>query len=500
MENLPLDQQIFVKIEAYLKAKIGLKVESIGTDFVHRAINQRIRASHCPTLVHYFDHLRTSLSELQTLTEALSIPETCFFRNRTAFAFFRSHVSRHWLPPDSSRTLRILSLPCSTGEEPYSIVITLLELGLRAQNFQVDAIDINSQSLKLAQRAVYGRYSFRQCDPSDYSRYFQQTPEGYKLDSYIVNRVKFQQGNILDPLFLSQRSPYRIIFCRNLLIYFDPVARERTIRLLDRLLHDQGLLFVGHAESSQIKHKQFTPIKQPSVFAYQKIKTSSHSPGNAPSPPLPNPKSTNFQLTPVSPAKFSAPSNAPSNAPSTSQFPSKTSNPSKPLSPPSLTPSSKSPALSPPQSPPSAQPSGPFNQQSGINTKPSPTAPLQSKQSSSPNPNLQAKHTLDSIRSLANLGQLEQAQIQCQHYCQQNPMVPQGYLFLGEIHQAQGHLQGAIQALEKAVYLDAHYYEALVHLAQLKESQGDVARAATLRQRIQRITDSPSRQLKGKSN
>lgn len=463
--------KILNEIKNYLRIRIGLKPESVGDDFIHRAIEQRVRASRSPNLVTYFANLQASTTELQSLTELLSISETWFFRNKAAFQFFRTHVVAQQSKFSPYQPLKILSLPCSTGEEPYSLVITLLELGLSPKNFKIDAVDISHQSIQYAKHAIYSQYSFRQSNPSDYSRYFQSINEGYKLDSYIVNQVNFRQGNVLDPLFTVKKTPYHIIFCRNLLIYFDQKSRNQTLRILNNLLYEQGLLFVGHAESSQLKHRYLKLITQPSVFAYQKVRSTTQL------RELASENSSKLNLQPqrtrstqqdalasqhnIKKLKHSKPSQISINRQINSL----------PVHQP-VTSTSHSSCV-----PPSS------------NRKPQVVKEIQQDQKpSSSGQEFNPSSVLEIARQSANMGQLDHALHLCQDYCKQHPTSPSVYLLLGEIHQAQGQDKLAIKALEKAIYLDSNYYDALVQLVLLKESNGEFARAANLRQRIQRLT------------
>lgn len=461
-------------IKNYLRTKIGLKAESVGDDFIHRAIEQRVQASRSSSLVAYFTTLQTSNAEFQSLTESLAISETWFFRNKVAFNFFRDHVTSQRAKFSPRQPLRILSLPCSTGEEPYSLVITLLELGMSPKNFKIDAIDISNQSIQRAKDAIYSQYSFRQSNLLNYSRYFQVMPEGHKLDSYIVSQVNFTQGNVLDPLFSARKEPYHIIFCRNLLIYFDRKARNQTLRVLNKLLYGKGIIFFGHAESSQIKYRYFKLINQPSVFAYQKVK------------PVTQPQ--NIIHTPPSQPIFKSGI-------------TQTTEQSIHLSEIHMSSSTQT----SPQNQRKRQASLPFyldkkNAQDDSTKTPitlvtandpelahSVEIQLDKKQLNSDQEVVQLP-TLDVARQLANTGQLDQALCLCQDYCKQYPTYPDVYLLLGEIHQAQGQDQRAIKALEKAIYLNPSYYDALVQLVLLKESHGELARATNLRHRIQRLS------------
>jgi chemotaxis protein methyltransferase WspC len=167
--------------------------------------------------------------------------------------------------------LRVLSVPCATGEEPYSIAIALLEAGLTSAQFHIDAVDISRQCLLKAQRAIYDNYSFRGNHLSFQQRYFQSINSGYHLHENIKNNVNFINGNLATYDFLINKQAYDVVFCRNLLIYFDSATKEEAICVLERLLVDGGLLFVAHAEAALLMKNQFVSVRQSSAVAYQKL-------------------------------------------------------------------------------------------------------------------------------------------------------------------------------------------------------------------------------------
>ncbi len=252
-----------------LTERIGLEIATIGERKLAKAIATRQKACELPTLEDYRQRVQFSAVEFQELVEWLVIPETWFFRHREAFNLLRHHIKSEWLPHHRSKMLRVLSLPCSTGEEAYSLAITLLEAGLAPQQFQIDGMDISHQALQKARFATYSHNSFRERDLPAKKRFFHPVPEGGQICQFLRDRVNFSQRNLLAP-WLPLPAPYDIIFCRHLLIYLDSPARTQAIELLSRLLCDRGLLFVGAAETSAIVSPRLHHVPFPSAFAFQK--------------------------------------------------------------------------------------------------------------------------------------------------------------------------------------------------------------------------------------
>lgn len=258
------------RIEALLRESIGLDVASVGSASIDRALRDRMAASKLGDAESYAELLAASPTEMQELIEAVVVPETWFFRNPEAFRAFASLTTEEWLPSHPTGALRVLSFPCSTGEEPYSIAITLMESGLSHDRFAVDGFDISNRALEGAARGVYGRNSFRGAELAFRERYFRQQKGSFALVDEVRRSVNFEQRNVVEEGFARRRAEYDVIFCRNVLIYFDQLTQQRVLRNLEEALRPDGVLFVGPAESFQVAAAGFTPIPQPQAFAFRK--------------------------------------------------------------------------------------------------------------------------------------------------------------------------------------------------------------------------------------
>ncbi|MEA5577157.1 CheR family methyltransferase [Anabaena sp. UHCC 0451] len=267
---------IYSEGEALLRKKIGLDPNSIGSDAIARTIEQRMLECGITNINIYLEKIQESPQEFDALIENIIIPETWFFRERESFKYLQQYVISEWVPNHKNHVLRILSVPCSTGEEPYSIAIALLEAGLNPDDFHIDAVDISKKCLLTAQKAIYNQYSFRGNSLAFQERYFQRHETGFHLHEQIKSQVHFRHGNLAEPNFLLGMQNYDIVFCRNLLIYFDITTKERTIKILERLLNPACLLFIGHAEAGLLLNSRFVSIRHSLAFAYRKS-TISHT-------------------------------------------------------------------------------------------------------------------------------------------------------------------------------------------------------------------------------
>ncbi len=246
-----------------------MAITTIGDSTFERAINRRMKALGIAEVNAYAEKFSASTMELRQLIEEVVIPETWFFRDQAPFTLLGEHV----LQAEKFRqryVFRILSLPCATGEEPYSIAMTLLQAGLPPSCFYIDAVDVSERVLAVARRAVYRENSFRYGNLAFRQRFFHKTDKGFELDKTVREKVHFMKGNILHPAFMKGQGRYDVVFCRNVLIYFSEEAQQQAISALYHILMPGGLLFTGHAESSLFLGDRFVTAARANAFAFYK--------------------------------------------------------------------------------------------------------------------------------------------------------------------------------------------------------------------------------------
>ena len=258
------------RFSAYLKERIGLDVASVGEAIIDRAVRQRSQALQAQTTDQYWQHLQSSHDEQQALIEAVIVPETWFFRYPESFVTLARLAVARLAEIKQMRALRILSLPCSTGEEPYSIAMALLDAGLAPHQFKVLGLDVSPLSVERARRGVYGKNSFRGADIAFRDRHFTEQDDGYRIDDRVREQVRLQVGNLLDPALLAHEPTYDFVFCRNLLIYFDQPTQKQVFDVLKGLTHVDGVLFIGPAEGSLLGRHGMRSIGVPQSFAFSR--------------------------------------------------------------------------------------------------------------------------------------------------------------------------------------------------------------------------------------
>lgn len=251
-------------INQWLYQRIGLDVASIGVSAIDRVVRQRQQSLQLSNTQDYWHFLQQSANEQQALIESVVVPETWFFRYPESFVALTQLAIKQLAV--LNRPLRLLSAPCATGEEPYSIAMALFDAGLSAEQFSIDALDISPPLITRAQLGLYGKNSFRGEQLTYRQRHFQETTEGYQLDDKIRQQVQFRTANLLN---LTTEARYDFVFCRNVLIYFDLPTQEAVLNNLLKLNHKTGFLFVGPAEASLLSRHGLQAVAMPLSFAFQ---------------------------------------------------------------------------------------------------------------------------------------------------------------------------------------------------------------------------------------
>lgn len=257
----------FIRSLVYEHSRINLGPEK--RELVASRLGKRLRATNVPSLGDYCQLLRDpDTEELAHLIDAISTNHTFFFRERSHFDFLQKIAAPEMTAKLTvGDTFRIWSAACSTGEEPYSIAMTLAGEAQRCP-WQITATDISHRVLKDARLGVYREETVRRLPTDIVRRFFQRgfgPQEGkFRIKAALRDRVSFHQLNLLD------REPpladlFHVIFCRNVMIYFDRTTQEELIARLVRRLVPGGYLCVGHAESlTVIKHSLQT--RGPAIY------------------------------------------------------------------------------------------------------------------------------------------------------------------------------------------------------------------------------------------
>ncbi|SHH12831.1 protein-glutamate O-methyltransferase CheR [Massilia sp. CF038] len=400
-----------------LQRETGLDLNQLTVD---RAVAQRIAALGLADPARYPALLNGD--ELQALAELVVIPESWMFRDPEAFFAAARFVSQR-LATHPLRTVRILSIPCAGGEEPYSMAMALQDAGVDRGAFRIDAVDLSEVALARARQGRYTRNAFRGGNLAFRERYFTQVGSEYQIDPALREQVNFSHGNLLTIDAAASSGRYDIVFCRNLLIYFDEATTNGAIARLRLMLADDGLLFAGYAEVPAFCSQGFTPMRSPGAFALQKERRSAS------------------RVAQPQPAAAVVPA-----------------------------------ALRPAPRVPAPAPSAPTGAAHAAASAPA-----------ARNPAASVAEQLEQASSLADSGELAAAAALCHQLLQTEPGAAEAYFILGMISECQNKPGVADGYWRRCIYLQPDHYQALCHLALLAEQQGDATQAAALRQRAARV-------------
>jgi chemotaxis protein methyltransferase CheR len=242
-------------------------------------VTKRMQVLAVTSFKDYYDCLTVKpirQAELIALLNEITIGETCFFRNQPQLDALRNIVlpkiveARAKIPVQN---LRIWSAGCSTGEEPYTLSMVMLEEiadRMRGWTYDIQATDLNERSLAHCKLGIYGSYSTRNLTPYFKQKYFQEKGDGLQVTPEVKAKVNFSRVNLSDNARMAFMKGMDIIFCCNVLIYFDVTSKRRVIQHFYNNLMPHGYFFLGHSESLYGISDDFRLVHMPSTTAYVK--------------------------------------------------------------------------------------------------------------------------------------------------------------------------------------------------------------------------------------
>jgi chemotaxis protein methyltransferase CheR len=270
-----ISEEDFQKFREFFYRKTGIQFESTKRYFVDKRLLERMAATDNTTFRSYFIMLRFQASgeELQLLTNLMTVNETYFFREEYQFkCLVNSILPKLVEHKRDSNPLRIWVLPSSSGEEPYSIAIYLLECWADIDRMDVEIVasDIDTKILEQARKGLYSDRSVAQLPLPFLQKYFRKTRDGHQICDDLRGAVEFTRVNLSEA---ADTRPYRnfdVVFCRNLLIYFDDLSRKTAAETFYDALNPGGFICLGHSESMSRISSLYKIVKFPEAIVYQK--------------------------------------------------------------------------------------------------------------------------------------------------------------------------------------------------------------------------------------
>jgi len=212
--------------------------------------------------------------EFQEMFNRITINETSFFRNESQLEVFERRVLPELMEARaSSKRLRIWSAACSSGEEPYTLAIMVHRtLGVRLMDWRIEIVgtDISEKVLEVAASGRFTKYAIRSTPSLVLERYFKEDGAYYQIDPTIKSMVRFEKLNLKDRLGMKRLGTWDVIFCRNVMIYFDKDMKQQVVSTFGECLAPDGALFIGHSETLSDLNVPFTAIPVAHGFCYRK--------------------------------------------------------------------------------------------------------------------------------------------------------------------------------------------------------------------------------------
>ena len=272
-----LSKENFAKIGEFIYRKSGIFLEEDKHyDKLGKYIDTRAKELGVDNFRKYFYKLRFDDSdgeEFQALMNGITVNETYFFREKDQFEVLVNRI----LPElddimPKNRPLRILSSPCSTGEEPYSMILHIVEEGnvVEKRDIEVVGIDIDSTVIKKAKAAKFSDRSVHAIPKKILSQWFVKKPLGYELCDDLQGTVDFHVANVFDKNEMRKLGKFDVIFSRNMLIYFDDASRKEVAMTFYDMLNPNGYVLLGHAEYMSRIVSVFNAKKIDNTLIYQK--------------------------------------------------------------------------------------------------------------------------------------------------------------------------------------------------------------------------------------
>lgn len=278
-KELKISDEEFVQLRDFIYQQCGIFIAENRKYLVENRLSNRIKDLNLKSYSEYYNFLRFDAgkrTELNKLFEVVTTNETSFYRNPPQLQVFQDVVLKSALDEAKKagrKKLRIWSAGCSTGEEPYTLAIIINEVlkqEITTWDIKITANDLSEAVLASARRGVYSEYALRTTPKDVVARYFTQDEGCYKVSQKLKHIVSFGQINLSDKFQLARVEKSNIVFCRNVIIYFDDEMKRRVINAFYDNLVPNGSLLIGHSESLHNISRAFKPEHHTGTIVYRK--------------------------------------------------------------------------------------------------------------------------------------------------------------------------------------------------------------------------------------
>ncbi|MDO9557560.1 MAG: CheR family methyltransferase [Coriobacteriia bacterium] len=438
-KDLTLEE--FARFRDFIHQQSGIYLEESKLDSLRISLVTRATRLEFSAFDEYYALLVRDHKEFSELMNLVTINETSFFRFPQQFAALKDRVLPEIMSakPETNRDFRVWSAGCSTGEEPYSIAMTLLDAGIEGLGWraQVLGTDVSTRALAVGQKGVYGQRAMLNVPKQTIARHFELVDDKYRVGEQARRLVDFGYHNLVkEPYPLSLMGNWDVIFCRNVTIYFRLDSTRRVVSNFFNSLNEGGYLFIGHSETLTSISDQFEPIEVGGVFLYRKTRTKKRFVISTPR--------SEYHAAPVTSAMTTPERSRRRHAVTRSQPVAEASEPSG---------------------------TEMLGQARHSLAEGHPERVLDLVgQVLARDPN-NAEAYLLAAYVHADIADHEQALEACHHALSINPLLPVARYILGIIYQRQGDTVRAISELKKTMYIDADFALAHLNLANIYKTQ-----------------------------
>jgi chemotaxis protein methyltransferase CheR len=270
-----LSQNEYSKIKDLIYSNTGIFLGDSKIGILSRRVDSRMEKLDLKTARDYYRYLVLdgNRGEIEELINLVVVPETYFFRDYPQLKLFAEAVLPTVTAEKSkNRNLSLLSAGCSTGDEPYTLAIILREMldNVDEWNIRIDAVDINGNVLQKALDGVYTSRSLRETPYLYRNMYFTKEDDSYIISPHIREMVTFRRVNLFNKAQMSVLFRYDVVFCRNVLIYFDHASAGKVMESLYEMMNPGAFIFLGSAESVGRLTSLFKLVRFGNSFVYRK--------------------------------------------------------------------------------------------------------------------------------------------------------------------------------------------------------------------------------------
>ncbi|MDR1837944.1 MAG: protein-glutamate O-methyltransferase CheR [Treponema sp.] len=263
-----LNDANFVLYRDLIYAESGITFTPTNRSILESRLKERLRGKNIDSVSAYFETVKRDKEELKGFLDSITTNLTRFFRNQAHFDAMEKFVVPEIMNMKKvPGTIRIWSAGCSTGEEPYTIAMLMKEILPAAWNFDILASDISLKCLMLAKEGFYKENQIVGIPNNYLAKYFDKVDGGYKIHADIQSKIKFDYHNLKND---SQQRNLDVVFCRNVIIYFDEVAQTAVIKRFWDSMASKSFLFIGHSESLFGMDTKFEFLKTEWATLYKK--------------------------------------------------------------------------------------------------------------------------------------------------------------------------------------------------------------------------------------